>query len=225
MPEFDLDSLKEQWQTQPLTQKYGAPEILEMLNKKSRNYVKYIYYISIAEFTLFIAIALYYLLSGDDLGDFMKTVGKLGIENPDRYREIFSVLYTVIKVSSLLVSSFFVVRFYKAYKKIKVEENLKKFILQIVAFRKTVNLFILVNILLIVLFIGMIITFLFALLYQESVQIDSPTLYGLATGMIVSTILSVVLIWGYYRLVYGILMGRLGRNLKQLQQIENTSEN
>ncbi|MHA6696278.1 beta-carotene 15,15'-monooxygenase [Chryseobacterium sp. A321] len=225
MPEFDLDSLKEQWQTQPLTQKYGAPEILEMLNKKSRNYVKYIYYISIAEFTLFIAIALYYILSGDDLGDFMKTIGKLGIENPDQYREIFSVLYTVMKVSSLLVSSLFVVRFYRAYKKIKVEENLKKFILQIVAFRKTVNLFILVNILLIVLFIGMIITFLFALLYQENVQIDSPTLYGLATGMIVSTILSVVLIWGYYRLVYGILMGRLGRNLKQLQQIENTNEN
>ncbi|MHA6727983.1 beta-carotene 15,15'-monooxygenase [Chryseobacterium sp. A301] len=225
MPEFDLDSLKEQWQTQPLTQKYGAPEILEMLNKKSRNYVKYIYYISIAEFTLFIAIALYYILSGDDLGDFMKTIGKLGIENPDQYREIFSVLYTVMKVSSLLVSSLFVVRFYRAYKKIKVEENLKKFILQIVAFRKTVNLFILVNILLIVLFIGMIITFLFALLYQENVQIDSPTLYGLATGMIVSTILSVVLIWGYYRLVYGILIGRLGRNLKQLQQIENTNEN
>lgn len=224
MPEFDLDSLKEQWQSQPTAEKYAAPEILEMLNKKSRNYVKYIYYISIAEFTLFIAIALYYLLSGDDLGDFMKTVGKLGIEHPEHYRQIFSVLYTVIKISSLLVSFFFVVRFYRAYKKIKVEENLKKFILQIVSFRKTVNLFILVNIVLIVLFMGIIITFLFALIYQESVQIDNPTLYGLATGLIVSTILSVVFIWGYYRLVYGILMGRLGRNLKQLQQIENTNE-
>lgn len=225
MPEFDLDSLKKQWQTQSTTEKYGAPEILEMLNKKSRNYVKYIYFVSIAEFTLFIAIALYYLLSGDDLGDFMKTIANLGIEHPERYREIFSVLYTVIKVSSLLVSCFFVVRFYRAYKKIKVEENLKKFILQIVSFRKTVNLFILVNIVLIVLFMGMIITFLFALIYQESVHIDSPTLYGLATGLIVSTILSVIFIWGYYRLVYGILMGRLGRNLKQLQQIENTNEN
>ena len=43
MPEFDLDSLKKTWQEQPVQPKYDDKEILQMLNRKSRNYIKYIF--------------------------------------------------------------------------------------------------------------------------------------------------------------------------------------
>ena len=40
--------------------------ILKMLNKKSRNYVKYILWISIVEFFLILAVSLYYSYQGND---------------------------------------------------------------------------------------------------------------------------------------------------------------
>ena len=47
MAEFDIDQLKKTWQEQDKEQLYNKNEILEMLNQKSRNYVKYILWISI----------------------------------------------------------------------------------------------------------------------------------------------------------------------------------
>ena len=48
MPNFDLDNLKSTWQKQLVENKYNDNEILKMLNKKSRNYMKYIFWISAA---------------------------------------------------------------------------------------------------------------------------------------------------------------------------------
>lgn len=53
MPEFDLDNFKKTWQEQPVQEKYDNTEILQMLNKKSRNYVKYIFWISVVELLFF----------------------------------------------------------------------------------------------------------------------------------------------------------------------------
>lgn len=41
--DFDIDDLKKSWQEQTVTEVYGTSEIEAMLNKKSRNYVKYIF--------------------------------------------------------------------------------------------------------------------------------------------------------------------------------------
>jgi hypothetical protein len=62
MPEFDLDSFKKTWQEQPVQEKYDNNEILQMLNKKSRNYVKYIFWISVFEFLFFTLIGLFYII-------------------------------------------------------------------------------------------------------------------------------------------------------------------
>ena len=40
MPDFDLDNLKKTWQEQKVQPKYDNTEIIQMLNKKSRNYVR-----------------------------------------------------------------------------------------------------------------------------------------------------------------------------------------
>jgi hypothetical protein len=40
-------------------------------------------------------------------------------------------------------------------------------------------------------------------------------------GIILTTAFSVLLIWLYYRLVYGIIMSKLDKNLKQLKEIDS----
>ena len=65
MPEFDLDSFKKTWQEQPVQKKYDDNEILKMLNRKSRNYVKYIFWISVAEFLLFSVMGIFYFFQND----------------------------------------------------------------------------------------------------------------------------------------------------------------
>jgi len=47
MPDFDLDNLKKTWQEQEVRPKYDGAQIEAMLNKSSRNYVKYILWIII----------------------------------------------------------------------------------------------------------------------------------------------------------------------------------
>ena len=60
MPEFDLDNFKKSWQEQEVQPKYNSTEIEAMLNKSSRNYVKYILWISIAEFLIILCMNIYY---------------------------------------------------------------------------------------------------------------------------------------------------------------------
>lgn len=221
MPEFDLDNLKKTWQEQKVEPKYSNSEIEAMLNKSSRNYVKYILWISIAEFMVILCLNIYYTFSSGDADSFIKTLQRLGVENTLKLQADFAHLYFVLKIVSLIVTAFFVIRFYQNYRKIHVESNLKKLILQIIRFKKTVNMFILTNIILLVAFTIVLTVFSFSVLSQQSIHLNHPTLIGFVTGLVLMTILSVVLIWVYYRIVYGILLKRLGKNLTELQKIDS----
>lgn len=224
MPDFDIDSLKKQWQEQPVPDKYDNSEILKMLNSKSRNYVKYIFWISVAEFLLFLVMNIIYVFQtgGDD--SFMHIMEKLGVEKTAKFEADYAHLYFIMRVVSLLVTGFFVVKFYLNYRQIHVEENLKKFILQIMKFRKTVSLFILTNILLLVFFMAILTMFVLNTISSQNLQMDHPTFIGFLVGLGISTAISIFLIWLYYRVVYGIIMGRLGKNLEQLREIEENGE-
>ncbi|AZI23335.1 beta-carotene 15,15'-monooxygenase [Chryseobacterium taklimakanense] len=224
MPDFDIDNLKKQWQEQPVPDKYNNSEILKMLNSKSRNYVKYIFWISVAEFLLFLVMNIFYVFQkgGDD--SFMHIMEKLGVEKTTKFEADYAHLYFIMRVVSLLVTGFFVVKFYLNYRQIHVEENLKKFILQIMKFRKTVSLFILTNILLLVFFMAILTMFVLNTISSQNLQMDHPTFIGFLVGLGISTAISIFLIWLYYRVVYGIIMGRLGKNLEQLREIEENGE-
>lgn len=218
MPEFNIDLFKKTWQEQKVQPKYDSPEIEAMLNKSSRNYVKYILWISIAEFLVVLCLNTYYLFSGNDSDSFFNILGKLGVKNSSELENSFSQIYLILKVTSLLMTAFFVVKFYLNYKKIKIESNLKKFITQIISFRKTVNFFILANIALLVIFTIILTLFSFYIFSQQHIHLSSSTLAGIITGIVLMTVLSVVLIWIYYRIAYGIIMQRLGKNLEELQK-------
>ena len=220
MPEFDLDSFKETWQQQPVQPKYDTSEIELMLNKSSRNYVKYILWISLIEFVLILGANLYYTFLGEDTADLVSVLGKLGIDNSDQFQNTLTQLYLALKMVSLALTGIFVYLFYQNYRKINVEANLKKLILQIIKFKKTVQLFILANIVLVILFTLILGIFTFSVLAQQNIELTNPTIIGFVTGLLLTMGISVVLIWIYYRVVYGFILRRLGKNLEQLQNIE-----
>src|SRR5690606_33586574 len=132
MPEFDIDSFKKTWQEHKVQPKYSSTEIEAMLNKSSRNYVKYILWISIAEFLLFLSVNIYYTFIGDDSQSFITVLGKLGVHSTLELEKDFAHLYFLLKVISLALTTIFVIKFYQNYRLINVESNLKKLILQII---------------------------------------------------------------------------------------------
>ena len=145
--DFDIDALKKTWKDQVISDGYNQDEIEVMLNKKSRNYVKYILWISIAEFIVFGLINFISVFSNDFHTDFANILNKLQIRNQPDVEFSLDKIYNSMKILSLFITGIFVVVFYVNYKKIDVESNLKKFIIHIIKFKKTVNLFIFSNVL------------------------------------------------------------------------------
>ncbi|AZA62713.1 beta-carotene 15,15'-monooxygenase [Chryseobacterium indoltheticum] len=221
MPEFDLDSFKKTWQEQPVKPKYDNNEILKMLNKKSRNYMKYIFWISVIEFLFFSVLGVFYLIQSNESDSFLSILEKMGVHKDSQLVAKLDNIYLIVKILSLVVTGFFVLKFYQNYRKIKIEEDLKLFIIRIITFKKTVNAFILTNIGLLLVLISALIGFTFYILDAQNIEFNSSTFTGFIVGIIVSTILCVSLIWVYYRLVYGIIISRLDKNLNQLKEIES----
>ena len=223
--DFDIDSLKKTWQDQTISDGYNQDEIEVMLNRKSRNYVKYILWISIAEFIVFGLINFISVFSNDFHTDFTNILNKLQIRNQPDVEFSLDKIYNSMKILSLFITGIFVVVFYLNYKKIDVESNLKKFIIHIIKFKKTVNLFIFSNVLLLVLFIGSLISLLTITIRRQNIHVDNPTFWSLLIAVSLSLLISVMLILLYYKLAYGIILKRLSKNLKQLEKIDLEKEN
>lgn len=220
---FNLDDFKKSWQEQK-PEVYESSEIEAMLNKKSKNYVKYILWISIAEFVLFALMNMYTVFLAPHPNSFLEMLKKLGIHITPSIDKEFQQIYLVLKVLSLLITAIFVGLFYHNYKKIRIEYNLKKFISQIIFFKKTVHLFILTNISVLVLFTGILTLFALNTLKFQNIDLNKTTLLGFLIGVVISLVIGVLLILVYYRVVYGILLKRLDNQLKQLQKIEQEKE-
>lgn len=218
--DFDIDDLKKSWQEQKVPEVYETSEIEAMLNKKSRNYVKYIFWISLVEFLFFALLSIYTIFSSNNNESFLNMMKKLGLKVTQDIEMNFGHLYFSLKIFSLLITAIFVFLFYKNYRKIKIECNLKNLILQIIKFKKTVNAFILINIILLILFTFVITFFTVYFLKIQNIHLQNSTIIGFYVGTAISLAFGIVLVLLYYRIVYGIIMRRLNKNLKQLQKIE-----
>ncbi|SIT98847.1 hypothetical protein SAMN05660493_03284 [Epilithonimonas bovis DSM 19482] len=219
--DFDIDSFKKSWQNQTIADGYNQEDIEKMLNKKSRNYVKYILWISIAEFFVFGMINFITLFSSNFHTDFTSILNRLQIRNQSQVEFSLDRIYNWMKVASLVITGIFVIIFYINYKRINVEANLKKFITHIIAFKKTVNLFIISNIVLLLLVIGCFTTFIIYTMRLQKIHIDNPTFWGLISGVTVSLLICIILILLYYKIAYGIILKRLSKNLNQLKAIDS----
>ncbi|UKB80638.1 beta-carotene 15,15'-monooxygenase [Chryseobacterium sp. MEBOG07] len=221
MPEFDLDSFKKTWQEQAVQPKYDNKEILQMLNRKSRNYIKYIFWISVVEFLLFSVLGLFYFFQEEESESFRKMLERLGAQEAPEVENNFGHVYLAIKFLSLLITAYFVLKFYQNYRRIKIEENLKGLITRIIKFKTTVNAFIIVSIVILIAFTFVLSAFIFYTLNSQNIQPTSSNLTIIIVGIVVSTLLAISMIWLYYRLVYGTIIKKLDKNLKQLKEIDS----
>lgn len=218
--DFNLDDLKKSWQEQQVPQVYESTEIEAMLNKKSRNYVKYILWISLAEFLFFAALNVYAIFFTPQNKSFIDLLEKLGVTVTGSIELSFQRLYLFLKGFSLAITAIFVLVFYNNYKKIRIELNLKKFISQIIRFQRTVKLFILTNIFVLIGFTLAFTVFTVQILWLQHISLTSPVLLVFVVGVLLSMLLGVLLILLYYRVFYGIIMKRLNEKLRELQKIE-----
>ncbi len=225
MPEFDIDNLKKAWQEQPVQPKYDSSEILKMLNKKSRNYVKYIFWISVIEFLFFFGVGLFYAVENKPSNSFENVLSRLGVNNSDDFDKRFEVYSLLLKIIGLVVTAFFAVKFYINYKKINIEENLKMLIIRIIDSKKTVNAFILTNIVLFFVYTLILVFLISQIVSQQHINLDRSKIIGFIAEIIVVIVLGVTILLVYYKIVYGILIGKLDKNLKQLKEIEKQTEN
>lgn len=196
----ELELLKKDWKKNDgQFKQVSEQEIYTMLHKSSSSTVKWILIVSILEFIVLNGIS---LITNDDLST--------------KFAKLHPYLSIFEKVNYAIIIGF-IFLFYKNYKSISVLDSSKKLLKQILKTRKIVNIYILWNIV-IGTYFGIIAAIDgFKEMGTKSVQIESSKL----TFIILITILIVIpLMWGFYRLLYGKLLNRLKKNLTDLKKIE-----
>ena len=210
----ELDLLKKDWQRREENlPKLSYDELYGMLLKKSSSIVKWIFYISIIEFVFW---AVLNLLSYDK--EFLEL---------EKQWHVFE-LSTFLTVVNYLVLVYFIYKFYKHHKRISVTDSAARLMRSILRVKRTVTQYVWFNIA--IFSVSLILLLYGSLRYgEESVQIQqaaanaaNETVFWI---MVVGTILMVlgfilVLIWLFYKLLYGILLNRLRKNYRELQRME-----
>lgn len=199
----ELELLKQDWKRQEKSlPKVDTDEIRVMMHKKSTSIVKWIFIISIAEFIFWIAVeSLSYF---EDSHEFINELG-LGIF----YRGSLIVNYIMIAV---FISLFFI-----NFRKIKTNDTIKALMKNIINTRKAVKAYVWFN----VIFFSVTFSIIsYAALNQELVnQSIQVKLTFIGAFFVIFAVVLLVLL-GFYRLLYGILTKRLHRNYEALRKLE-----
>ena len=202
----DLKQLKEQWAQQNFEKQYSKEELNGFLRKKSTYSIKWIFYLSIAEFLVYMGLPLF---SPNYIESFAyyKSLQLFG----------FSIFITITGYILLL---YFMWRFFKNYRKITVTSSVKEHLSAILSTRRAVNQYFYAN-------VGLL--FIFTLVvFVRAFQMDS-SLIGLEqediSFLIICFVIGIVvaLVLGLYGLLYYFVYGRflkpLKRNEKELRQL------
>jgi flagellar biogenesis protein FliO len=200
----ELELLKKEWQKQDETlPKLSKEDIYPMLLKKSSSIVKWIFIISMLEFLLWIVLS--FAFGSDDSKQFEKEHGL----------QTFDTIILVLHLGALV---FFVFWFYRNYKRIESTDSSKVLLENIIKTRKTVKYYIWFS--MAFLAISSFIAFIISVKNDPGDFADrSMTVLSLQFMAVISVIM--LLMWGFYKMIYGILMRRLDRNYKELKKIES----
>lgn len=209
----ELDKLKDAWKVQDYSSdKVSTNDIYKMLHSKSTSYVKWIFYISIAEFLLVTLLSLFI-----DKRKYLSVYEKMGM----------TVTLQILTVISYLIMIVFIYLFYKNYKKICVDCNAKTLMNRILKTRKTVKQYIYFNIgfmflSMLIMFYGIFSNDKNTHIYKEMSNIpDDFSNKILIISIIIFTAIFLGIIIVIYRIIYGILLRRLKKNYKELEQLEH----
>lgn len=213
----ELYLLKKAWQKEDHSfQQVSENEIYSMIHKRSSSIVKWILIISILEFVFWNIISVMYL--GDSY--IRKKYGK------DIYDYVVEI-NTIYNIINYTVVAIFIYLFYRNYKRISATTSTKQLMGDILKTRKTVQYYVWFNILFFV--VGTLVILYVQLNYDSKFaslmeKIHNDTGYMVlfkSLGIVLGFMLLIVVgIWLFYKLIYGILLGKLSKNYKELQKID-----
>jgi len=206
-----LDLLKKDWDKESSKKKLSVKDIYPMLQKKSSSIVKTLFYISVAELVFWIL------------------VNSIPYFTSDKYKQRLDVvfendyIFTGLTILSYAIILLFVYLLYTSYKSISITDSAKKLMESILKTRKIIKYYVLYN--LIVAGLSLIIGFYYALHNAPNTAIDFSSISDKKMAMIILVItlftaVFVLIIWLFYKLIYGLLLKRLNRNYKELKKLE-----
>ena len=201
----ELELLKKDWQKNPV--KYpelSYDEIYKMSHAKSSSIVKWIFYISLIEFIVLLALI---------------------IINPNIESQIeYPIWIDILNYLAIPVVIGFIYVFYKNYKNITATDNIKLLIKNILNTRKTVKYYVLFNLVLVGIFscVGLYLGYVDSVGGTEKFAAGAHFKEYATLGVLIifATAAIVGFIYGIYYLLYGILLKRLNKNYKELRKIE-----
>lgn len=211
----ELDVLKKDWQkrTQQLPE-LSNKEIESLLLQKSSSIVRWIFVISLLEFTL---PHLLLLLPGTDAN--MQFYKDLPVYN-------FLIGKMVVYYAGV---AYFIYQFYRRYREISILDNVKELLGKIIQTRKTVRNYVIFCLSMAFLFICVVILginiseALPPIITNEADLSDYPLETAKSILMISIAITGILIIGAMalvYFLLYGLLLRKLFRNFKELKKVE-----
>lgn len=208
-----LENYKKVWVNQPEeTKQYSAIEIYKMSHSKSSSIVKWIFIIGILELLFWSALNFFVPES------FYKVYEDLNLTG---FLNVFLVLHYV-------VVAIFLYLFYNNYKRVSITDNTKNLMKNILRIRKSVKYYVLYN--LVMVFLGSIVLNvvmfsdtekLMKFINPENLDINTNQIIMVTIlSQIIFLVIALVLLWLFYKIVYGILLKKLNRNYKELAKLE-----
>lgn len=193
----ELEELKHKWANQDFSQSFSKEEIKDFLQKKSTHSIKWIFYLSIIEFIVYLSFPLLapnYL----DSFDYYKTL--------NLYE--FSIITTVL---GYVVLVYFMWRFLKNFKNISVANSIKDHLSAILNTRRAVNQYFYLNVVILVIFTGVVIVSALQL-DQNMIALKEENTSLMIMIFVISIVISIIL--GIFGLLYYFIYGRFLRPLK-----------
>ena len=209
-----LENYKKTWKNQPEeVNKLSSVDIYKMAHSKSSSIVKWIFIVGVLELAFWAGIN---LLIPDN---FYKIYEDLNLEKQVSF---FMILHYLV----IIVFLYF---FYVNYKKISIVENTKNLIQRILNIRNTVKYYVYYNLAIVFLssFIINVVLIsdsdtLMEVMNPENLPININQLIAITIfSQIIAIIIFMVLLWLFYKLIYGILLKKLNRNYKELARLNN----
>lgn len=204
-----LDLLKKDWNKGH--QNFSKDDLYKMIHKKSSSIVKFLFYISVGELILWLGInSLQWFYSEEYKNKIETTFGD----------DSFMFVATIVSYAIIIL---FILLLYRSYQKISVTSNIKTLMENILNTRKIIKYYVSYN--LIILFVGLIYGFYVAI-HNDPVLSEMFTHYNdqqtlkflFVLGLVIA--ISLVCVWLFYKLIYGLLIKKLNKNYKELKAIE-----
>lgn len=210
----ELEFLKKDWQRKEKSlPRLTYDQIYEMIWKRSSSIVKWIFYISIIEFVFWATTS--FLLKDAEFMESYEAIDHM----------IIMQIFTYLGYAGLFI---FMYLFFLNYKRISTNDNVKKLLKNILRTRKTVKNYVWFNLI----YFAIVASITVVIQVNQNTDIemlhdkfvidhDESFFYLIFYGItIVSIFIFCVLIWLFYRLIYGILLGKLEKNYKELKRID-----